>query len=171
MPDDLKRLLDLAHSGEDLIEGLLRARGDAEIDTLIERAHRWGGELTALGEAVDPMRLSFHIVRPTLEETARIRPSYPELRDDQRGHCNFVETAVGRLNAYLRQTDAQPKGKGGNRRTFNDDAIVAKARAILKSSGTESKTAAAREAMRLHPKLFKGRGDPLNILKRIARQM
>ncbi len=172
MSDDLKRLSDLALSGEELIESLLGARGDAEIDTLIERAKRWGEDLIALGEAVDPIRLRFRIVRPTLEETARIRPFYPELRNEQRGHCNYVEAALGRLNAYLRQPDARPKGKGGNRRTFNDDAIVAKAKAILKSSDTHNKMEAARKAMARHPDLVKARTSIQdNIAKRIARQM
>ncbi len=172
MSDDLKRLSDLALSGEELIESLLCARGDVEIDTLIERALRWGRELTALGEAVDPIRLRFHIARPTLEETARIRPLYAELRDDQRANSNYVETALGRLNSYLRQPDARPKGKGGNRRTYNDDAIVAKAKAILKSSGTHNKTEAVRKAIARHPDLVKARTSIQdNIAKRIARQM
>ena len=123
MADDLKRISDLTHSGEELLKGLLRARGDAEIDTLIECAQRWGEELIALGETIDPIRLRFGMVRPTPEETARIWPLYSKLRDDQRGHCNYVETALGRLNAYLRQPDARPKGKGG-RRKCDDDAPI-----------------------------------------------
>ncbi len=170
MSDDLKRLSDLALSGEELIESLLCARGDAEIDTLIERVQRWGEELIALGEAVDPIRLRFRIVRPTSEETARIRPFYPELRNDQRGHCNFVEAALGRLNAYLRQPDARPKGKGG-RRKYDDDAIADKARAFWKSSGTGSKVEAAREAMARFPGLYEGSGKTLSIAKRIAKKM
>ena len=83
MSDDLKRLSDLAFSGEELLNSLLRARGDAEIDTQKERAKRWGDELVALGKAVDPLRLRFHILRPTLEQTARIWSFYPELRNDQ----------------------------------------------------------------------------------------
>ena len=171
MSDDLKRLSDLAYSGEKLIEGLLRARGDAEIDTLIERVKRWGDELVALGEAVDPIKLRFRIVRPTPQETARIWPLYPELRDDQRGECNYVEAALGHLNAYLRQPDARPKGKGGNRRKYDDLPIIEKARAIMESSDTESKAAAVREAAKRFPELFHGTGVYENKIKRITRQM
>ena len=115
MADDLKRLSDITYSGEKLLESLLHARGDAEIDTHIGRVKRWGEDLIALGETLDPIRLRFKIVRPTSEETARIRPLYAELRDDQRAHCNYVETALGRLNAYLRRSDARPKRAGRKR--------------------------------------------------------
>ncbi len=170
MTDDLKRLSDLTHSGEKLLEGLLRARGDAEIDAIIERVQRWSEELIALGEAIDPIRLRFRLVRPTLEETARIWPLYPELRDYQRGHCNYVEAALGRVNAYLRQPAARPKGKGG-RRKYDDDTIVDKARAFWKSSDTGSKVEAAREAMARFPGLYEGSGKTLSIAKRIAKKM
>ncbi len=171
MADDLKRLSDLAHSGEELIEGLLRARGDAEINAHIERAQNWGEELIALGKAIDPIRLYFDIVRPTSEETARIRPLYSELRDDQRGHCNYVETALGRVHAYLRQHTALPKGKGGNRRRFHDRRIIEKAHAIKKTKGIKSNTAAAREAIKRYPSLVEDGASPEATLKRIARQM
>ncbi len=133
MSDDLKGLSDLAYSGEELLEGLLGARGDAEIDTLMERVQRWSGELIAAGEAHDRIRLRFRMIRPTAEETARIWPLYPELRDDQRGHCNYVEAALGRLNAYLRQSDARPKRPGRRRgvKLYYDRAAIAEARKRL----------------------------------------
>ena len=132
MADDLKRLSDLAHSGEEILEGLLRARGDAKIDTHIERVKRWGEELIALGEALDPIRLDFRIVRPTSEETVRIWPLYPELRNDQRGHCNYVETALGRLKAYLRRSDARSKraGRKKGEKKYSDLAAKAEARRL-----------------------------------------
>ncbi len=171
MSDDLERLSDLAYSGEELLEGLLRARGDAEIDTLMERVQRWSGELIAAGEAHDRIRLRFRMIRPTAEETARIWPLYPELRDDQRGYCNYLEAALRRLNAYLRRPDARPKGKGGNRRKYDDLPLIAKAHAIMEFSGTENKTAAACEAAKRFPELFHGDGIFENMIKRITRQM
>ena len=64
-----------------------------------------------------------------------------------------------------------PKGKGGNRRKYNDAAIVEIACAIRKSSDTENKMAAAREAMRRHPELVQGDSTVESKAKRIARQM
>ena len=171
MTDDLKRLSDLAHSGEELIEGLLRARDDAEIDAHIERAQHWGEELIALGEAIDPIRLYFDIVRPTSEETARIRPLYSELRDDQRGHCNYVEAALGHLNAYLRQPDTRSKSKGGNRRRGDYGPILAEARTIKKTKNLKSNAAAVREAAEKFPMLVPGDGDNENVIKYIARKL
>ena len=65
----------------------------------------------------------------------------------------------------------RPKGKGGNRRTFNDKNVVEKARAIRKSSGVESKMEAARQAMLIRPKLYNDRGTPESTAKRIAKQI
>ena len=154
MSDDLKRLSDLAHSGEELMESLLGARDDAEIDTLLERVQRWSGELIALGEAVDPIRLRFRIVRPTSEETARIWPLYPELRDDQRGHCNYVEAALGRLNAYLRQPDARPKRPGRKRgvKLYDDKAAIAEALRLRDLPNPPSLRQAALQAVPLAAK-------------------
>ncbi len=171
MADDLNRLSDLTHSGEELLKNLLRARDNAEIDTLMECVQRWREELIALGEAIDPIRLRFRMVRPTLEETARIWPLYPELRADQRGHCNYVEAALGRVHAYLRQHTALPKGKGGNRRRFHDRRIIEKAHAIKKTKGIKSNTAAAREAIKRYPSLVEDGASPESTLKRITRQM
>ena len=169
MPDGLQKLSDVAHSGEKLLEVLLRARGDAEIDTLIERVQRWSEELIAAAEAHDRIRLRFRMIRPTSEETKRIWRFYPELRNDQRGECNYVEAALVRLNAYLRQSDARPKG--GNRRKYDDLPIIEIALAIMESSGTENKTAAVREAKKRRPELLHGDGDYENMIKRITRQM
>ena len=83
----------------------------------------------------------------------------------------FIERSAFEERLFQQFDTARPKGKGGNRRTYNDDAIVEKARAIRESSGAESKMAAAREAMHLHPNLYKGRGDVENIAKRIAKQI
>ena len=171
MADDLKRLSDLAHSGEELLKHLLHAREDAEIDTLIERVKRWGEELIARAEAYDPITLRFSIMRPTSEETARIWQFYPELRDDQRAECNYVEAALGHLNRYLRQHAALPKGKGGNRRKYNDGPILEAALAILESSGTKSKSAAVREAIKHSPELAPGAGTEESTIKRITRKM
>ena len=83
----------------------------------------------------------------------------------------FIERGAFEERLFQQFNTARPKGKGGNRRTFNDNAIVKKARAIWESSGAESKMAAAREAMHLHPKLYGGRGNVENIAKRIAKQI
>ncbi len=133
MSDDLKRLSDLAHSGEELLENLRHSRDNAEIDTLMECVLRWREELIALGEAIDPIRLRFRIMRPTLEQTARIQSSYPELRGDQRGHCNYVEAALGDLNAYLRQPVARPKRPGRKKgvKLFDDSKEIAEAHQLL----------------------------------------
>jgi len=64
-----------------------------------------------------------------------------------------------------------PKGKGGNPRAFNDEAIVVKARDILKSSGGHNKAAAVRDAMCLYPKLVTGRGTDESIARRIERKI
>lgn len=143
MSDDLKRLSDHAHSGEELLEGLLHARDDAEIDALIERGQRWRGELIDLGETVDPIRLRFRVVRPTPEETARIWPLPPEIRDDQRGYCYYLEAALWRLNIYLSQPDARPKGKVG-RRSIDESKEIAEATRLMETEGLSANKAAGR---------------------------
>ena len=159
-------------SGEVDLDRLLHARDDEEIDRLMRCLNRWSEDLIALAEAHDPAALHFRIVRPSPEEVVRIGQWYPKLRGDQRGMCNYVEAVLGRLNRYLARTGpVPPKGKGGNRRTFDTEAIAAKARDIWKSNGGENKIAAASEAMARHPDLATGRGDPENIAKRIARQI
>ncbi len=78
MADDLKRLSDLAHSGEELLEGLLRARGDAKIDTHIGRVQRWGEELIALGETIDPNRQAYlrEMIVPNLSNQSLYAKEY-----------------------------------------------------------------------------------------------
>ena len=83
--------------------------------------------------------------------------------------CHAVR--MHRLDELFQQfSPVPPKGKGG-RHKYDDDAIADKARAFLKSSGTESKVAAAQEAMSRFPGLFEGDGTPLSIAKRIAGKM
>ena len=64
-----------------------------------------------------------------------------------------------------------PKSKGGNRHTINDEPIIEKARAIMKSRGTNNKAAAVREAAKRFPRLFHGSGDYDNKIKRIVGKM
>ena len=142
-------------------------------DGIVKRIRIWERDLIPLVEPFD------HGV------TARFKPLTPMHPYEQLtvAHCaplddgfnlDRFEHAVRmyRLDELFQKFDpVLPKGKGGNRRGYNDEAIVGKARAIQKSRGTESKAAAAREAMQRHPKLFEGRGDPLNIAKRIAKKM
>ena len=79
---------------------------------------------------------------------------------------------MSRLEELFQQlSTVLPKGKGGNRRQYNDDAIVEKAHAFWKSSGTGSKVEAAREAMARFPGLYEGSGKTLSIAKRIAKKM
>ena len=79
---------------------------------------------------------------------------------------------MSRLDELFRQfAPVLPKGKGGNRRKYDDGLILEKAIAIRKAKGTKSKTAAVREAVERFPKLAHGDGTPDSIVKRIARQM
>ena len=171
MSDSRQRLADHFEVGETDLELLLRARDRDEIARLMRRLLQWRRELIALAKDHDPVALHFQNVRPTPQETVRIQRWYPELRDSQRGVCNYVEAALVRLNSYLRQPDARPKGKGGNRPRFDYGPIIKETRTIMESSGTDNKSAAVREAAEKFPKLFPGTGTFGNRIKRIVGKM
>ncbi len=140
---------------------------------LVERERVWARDLIPLVEAFgDGTAARFEPLSPMLPDELSMVAGLLPLDDasNEARRCHSVR--MHRLDQLFRQFKPEmPKGKGGNRRTYNDEAIVGKARAILKSNGTESKTAAAREAMRLHPELCEGRGTPSNIARRIAGKM
>ena len=93
------------------------------------------------------------------------------MRDSQRSVCNYVEVALGRLNTYLRQPGARPKGKGGNRSRGDYGPILAEARTIKKAKNLKSNAAAVREAAEKFPMLVPGDGDNENVIKYIARKL
>ena len=133
MADTREQLAAHSKAGEADLELLLHARKDEEIDRLIERLHCWRLELIALADAHDPVALHFYIVRPELHEVAQIVGLYPELRDDQRGVCNYVETALMQLNKYLSRPDTRPKQPGRPRgsKKYEDLEAYAMARQIF----------------------------------------
>ena len=171
MSDSRQRLADHFEAGETDLELLLRARDRDEIARLMRRLLQWRRELIALAKDHDPVALHFQNVDPTPQETVRIHRWYPQLRDSQQRVCNYVETALVRLNAYLRQPDSRPKGKGGNRRRADYGPILAKARAIKKAKNLKSNAAAVREAAEKFPKLVLGDSDNENVIKYIASKM
>lgn len=174
MTDSRQRLAAHARAGRVNLDHLLRARERDDIARLMRRLRRWHRELLPLAQAYDPAMVPYlEILRPKPEELQRIWRWLGDLPSGyQRGLCNAVEASLVRVNDDLmRRADVLPKGKGGNRRTYDDGPIIDKARAILKSSGTENKTAAVREAMERHPELVQGSGIEENVAKRIARQM
>ena len=84
--------------------------------------------------------------------------------------CHAVR--MSRLDELFQKFEPTlPKGKGGNRRTCNDEAIVGEARAILKSSGNDNRIAAARIAMERFPKLVQGHGTDESKDKRNSKQI
>ncbi len=171
MTDDVERLRRHRVIGVEILNELMHATADTW-EKAVERQLAWDKELIPLVEPLGPQAARFKPLTPMRPEeqqnAMRVRP----LSHDHRMALVEQDVILYRLDElFAGFPPTQPKGKGGNRRTYNDEAIVGKARAILKSSGTESKTAAAREAMRLHPDLVEGRGHPPNIAKRIARKM
>ncbi len=140
---------------------------------IVERERVWARDLIPLVEPFgDGIAARFEPLSPMLPDELSMVAGLLPLDDESNEARRCHAVRMYRLGQLFRQfKPAMPKGKGGNRRTYNDEAIVGKARAILKSSGTESKTAAAREAMRLHPELYEGRGTHSNIARRIAGKM
>ena len=74
-----------------------------------------------------------------------VRSFYHELRDDQRGYCNYLEAALRRLNEYLRQPDARPKRPGRKRgvKLYDDREAIAEARRLLAEPNPPSRRQAA----------------------------
>lgn len=133
MEDNRQKLFAHVRTGQADLDHLAPARDDVEVDRLMSRLQQWSRELIAMGDAHDPVMLNFHIVRPTPEETVRIWEFYDGMRPDQRGLCNYVEAALGRLNAYLRQPDTRPKRPGRKRgvKKYDDKAAIDAARKLL----------------------------------------
>ena len=141
---------------------------------LVERERVWAHDLIPLVEAFgDGTAARFEPLSPMLlverSMVAGLLPLDDEFNEARR--CHSVR--MYRLDQLFQQfKPVMPKGKGGNRRTYNDDAIVAKARAIMESNGTSNKMEAARKAMARHPDLVEARTiHQDNIAKRIAGKM
>ena len=141
---------------------------------MVERERVWARDLIPLVEPFgDGTAALFEPLTPMHpDEQSTVALCLP-LDDDKFNMARVCHAVrMSRLDRLFRQFEpTMPKGKGGNRRTYNDDAIVAKANAIMESSGTESKAAAVREAAKRFPELFHGDGDDENKIKRITRQM
>ncbi len=141
---------------------------------LVERERVWARDLIPLVEAFgDGTAARFEPLSPMLPDELSMVAGLLPLDDESNEARRCHAVRMYRLGQLFRQfKPAMPKGKGGNRRTYNDEAIVAEARAILKSSGTHNKMEAARKAMARHPHLVEARTTVQdNIAKRIARQM
>ncbi len=143
------------------------------VDEIVKREHIWAHDLIPLvdpfGDGIAARFEPINVMHPhELSTVARGAPL-----DESSNMARFCHAArMYRLEEPFKQfPPVLPKGKGGNRRTYNDGPILEKVYAILKSSGTMSKAAAAREAMYLYPKLAKGRGHHENTVRRIVRQM
>ena len=140
---------------------------------LVERERVWARDLIPLVEPFgDGTAALFEPLSPMLlvelSMVAGLLPLDDEFNEARR--CHSVR--IYRLDRLFRQFEPkQPKGKGGNRRKYNDLPIIEKARAIMESSDTESKAPAVREAAERFPELFHGTGDYENKIKRITRQM
>ena len=140
---------------------------------LVERERVWAHDLIPLVEAFgDGTAARFEPLSPMhLVELSMVAGLLPlDDKFNEARCCHSVR--MYRLDQLFQQfKPVMPKGKGGNRRTYNDDAIVAKARAIMESSGTSNKMAAARKAMICFPELVEGFGTDESKRKRIARQI
>ena len=140
---------------------------------LVERANAWECDLIPLVEPFgDSAAARFKPLTP-MHPHEQLTVAYCAPLDEEATKAR-IEHAVRifRLGELFNQLPpVLPKGKGGNRRKYNDAAIVKIACAIRKSSDTENKMAAAREAMHRHPELVQGDSTVESKAKRIARQM
>ncbi len=140
---------------------------------MVKRAQEWKRDLIPL---VEPMghgaAALFKPLTPMKpEEQETVARCAPLDRRSSQVRANHA-VRMYRLNELFNKfPPVLPKGKGGNRRKYDDGPIVAKAIAILNSSGTKNKAAAVREAAKRFPRLFHGDGDPSNIVKRIVAKM
>ncbi len=143
------------------------------VDEIVKRARAWAPELIPLVEAFGGgVAALFDPLTPMEpKEQATVARCAPLDRRSSQVRANHA-VRMYRLNELFTKFDpVLPKGKGGNQRKYDDGPIVAKAIAILNSSGTKNKAAAVREAAKRFPRLFHGDGDPSNIVKRIVAKM
>ena len=172
MTDDVAKLRYHRELGVCLLIDFIQATPETAAG-LVERASAWERDLIPLVEPFgDGAAAPFKPLTPMqLHEQLSVMRCAPLDEDATKAR---VEHAVRmhRLGELFRKfPPVLPKGKGGNRRKYNDAAIVEIACAIRKSSETENKMAAAREAMRRHPELVQGDSTVESKAKRIARQM
>ena len=140
---------------------------------LVERGNAWERDLIPLVEPFgDGAAAPFKPLTPMhLHEQLSVAGCAPLDEEATKARVEHAVRMFRLVELFKQFPPVLPKGKGGNRRTYNDGPIREKALAILKSSGTMSKAAAAREAMYRHPELYEGRGTEESIAKRIANQM
>ncbi len=141
---------------------------------IVERSLVWMRDLIPLVEPFgDGIAARFEPLSPMLPDELSMVSGLLPLDDESNEARRCHAVRISRLDQLFRQfKPMMPKGKGGNRRTYNDEAIVGKARAIMESSGTHNKTEAVRKAIARHPDLVEARTkNEDSIVKRIARQM
>ena len=172
MTGDAAKLRHHRELGACLLKDLIQATPETAVG-LIERVNAWERDLIPLVElfgvgAAARFKPLITLLPHEQLSVARCAPLDEETTKARREHA----VRMSRLDELFKQfPPVLPKGKGGNRRTINDGPIVEKACAIRKSSGTENKMSAAREAMKRHPELVQGLGTVESKAKRIARQM
>ncbi len=157
----VRLLIDFIRATPETAAGIVK-RERAWMRDLIPLVERFGHGAAARFEPLTPMHLHEQL------SVAQCAPL------DDTANMARIEHVVrmSRLDELFQKfAPALPKGKGGNRRTINDDPIVDEVRAYLKSSGTKNKAAAVREVAKRFPHLFHGDGDPSNIVKRIVRKL
>ena len=165
MSDSRQRLADHRDAGALVLEDLLRARDRDEIARLMRHLLQWRRELIALAKDHDPVALYFQNVDPTPQETVRIHRWYPKLRDKQRNVCNYVQAALVRLNAYLRQPDTRPKrpGRKKGEKLLDDRIAIAKARKRL--VGPNPPPSLLQAAREVEPLADRGLSEDANIAR------
>ncbi len=172
MTDDVAKLRYHRELGVRLLDNFIHATPETAAG-LVERGNAWERDLIPLVEPfghgaaarfkpLTPMHLHEQLT------VARCAPLDDGFNLDRIEHA----VRIFRLGELFNQIPpVLPKEKGGNRRKYDDDPIIEKARAIQESSGTKNKAAAVRKAWDSFPDLVQGDGDPSNIVKRITGKM
>ena len=172
MTDDVAKLRRHRELGVNILMDSRKATSETA-DEIVKRIHTWERDLISLVEPFGPGAAGrFKPLTPMLlEEQLAVAPCTP-LDDGFNLHRIEHAVRVYRLGELFKQfPPVLPKGKGGNRPRYNDGPILEIAYGIIESSGTENKTGAVREAIRLHPELVEKGASPESTLKRITRKM
>ena len=170
--DAIARLRRHRETGTDILFEFIKATPETAAG-IVKCAQAWASDLIPLVEPFGHGRAAlFKPLTPMKpEEQATVAHCAPLDEATNQVRANHA-VRMYRLNELFKKFDpVLPKGKGGNRRKYDDGPIVAEAIAILNSSGTKNKAAAVREAAKRFPRLFHGDGDPSNIVKRIVAKM
>ena len=172
MTDDVAKLRYHRELGVRLLIDFIQATPETAAG-LVDREKAWARDLIPLVEQFgDGVAARFEPLSPMLAHELSMVAHCAPLDDtaQEARYCHAVR--MSRLDELFKQfPPVLPKGKGGNRRTIDDGPIIEKATAIMKSSGTMSKTAAVKEAAKKFPNLFHGVGDYDNKIKRIVGKM